>query len=105
MNKETKEWFDKLEPRISECGRFVRASPGMLMGMLNAVSTIVGLLSGNMNCDGSKMKAVCMRSSDDSTTKYLANNPEDNKRCVIMNKQNLSLAGINLSPDKTFFFP
>jgi hypothetical protein len=48
MNEETKEWFDKLSPRLSTCGRFVRASPGMLMGMLNAVSTIVGLLPGNM---------------------------------------------------------
>lgn len=105
MNTETKEWFTKLESRLSKCSRFVKASPGMLMGMLNAVSTIVGLLPGNMNSEGNRMRVICMRSSDDSTTKYLADNPEDNKRCVILNKQNLSLAGINLSPDKTFFFP
>ncbi|CAB3222418.1 unnamed protein product [Arctia plantaginis] len=30
---------------------------------------------------------------------------ENNIKCVIQNKQNLSLIGINLSPDKTFFLP
>lgn len=53
------------------------------------------------------MSVICMMfviSSDDSTTMYLAGNPEDNKRYVIMTRQNFSLAGINIRPDKTFFF-
>lgn len=37
-------------------------------------------------------------------TKYLASDTKHNVECIAKNKQNLSLAGINLSPDKTFFF-
>ncbi|CAF4890617.1 unnamed protein product [Pieris macdunnoughi] len=105
MNERTKEWYGRLKDYITDDRRYLRSSPGMLMGMLNAASTTIGLLPMNLNMPRNQMKVVCMRSSDDSTTKYLSDNAENNKRCVIRNKQNLSLIGINLSPDKTFFLP
>lgn len=103
MNEETKEWYLKLNSKITEDRRYVRSSPGMLMGMLNAASTTVGLLLSNYRMKKNECKVICMRSSDDSTTKYLSMSNETNKKCVVQNKQNLSLIGINLSPDKTFF--
>lgn len=105
LNVQTREWFLKAKDKLSPCGRYVLSSPGMLMGMLNAASTTVGLLPMNYKMPRNYMKMVCMRSSDDSTTKYLSNSSDTNKECVVKNKQNLSLIGINLSPDKTFFLP
>ncbi|CAH0397660.1 unnamed protein product [Chilo suppressalis] len=105
MNERTKSWYIKLKDKITEDRKYFMSSPGMLMGMLNAASTTIGLLPMNFLMQRNSMKVVCMRSSDDSTTKYLSNSAENNKLCVIRNKQNLSLIGINLSPDKTFFLP
>lgn len=106
MNERTKEWYLKLKHKISTDRRYLYSSPGILVALLNAASTTVGLLSSNFNMNN-EMKALCMSalSSDDSTTKYLSNSSENNVKCVLRNKQNLSLIGINLRPDKTFFLP
>lgn len=105
FNAKTKEWYDALRLKITDDRKYFMSSPGMLMGMLNAASTTVGILPMNFSMKRNVMKVVCMRSSDDSITKYLSNSADNNKLCVIKNKQNLSLIGINLSPDKTFFLP
>lgn len=104
-NSQTLEWYLKLKDQITDDRRFLRSSPGMLMGMLNAASPTVGIIPMNHNMVRNEMKVVCTRSSDDSTTKYLSNNSENNQKCGIRKIQNLSIAGINLSPDKTFFLP
>lgn len=113
MNNETKALFCylvfqlkiplylKLKDKITEDRKYFRSS----LGMLNAASTTIGLLPTNFNMMRNQMKVVCMRSSDHSTIKYLSDSAENNMRCVIKNKQNLSLIDINLSPEKTFFLP
>lgn len=104
MNSTTREWYGKVKHLISEDRKFIRCSPGMLMGMLNAASTTLGMIPANYRMDNTVMKVICMRSSDDSMTKYMSKDGPSNIQCISQNKQNLSLAGINLSPDKTFFF-
>ncbi|CAF4944184.1 unnamed protein product [Pieris macdunnoughi] len=49
MNERTKEWYEKLKDYITDDRRYLRSSPGMLMGMLNAASTTIGLLPMNLN--------------------------------------------------------
>lgn len=72
--------------------------------MLNAASTTPGMIPSNYKMNNDKVKDICMRSSDDSMTKYLACDKKSNIECIANNKQNLSLASINLSLDKTFLF-
>lgn len=104
MNSVTKEWYLKVKHLITENRKFIRCSPGILMGIVNAASTTLGIIPSNYRMNNDKIKVICMRSSDDSMTKYLASDKKNNIECISRNKQNLSLAGINLSPDKTFFF-
>nr|AVR52572.1 PB1 [Photinus pyralis orthomyxo-like virus 2] len=101
MNDQTKEWYQKVSPLMTPDRQYVRASPGMLMGMLNAGSTTLGLLAANHRMNGDTMKVVTLRSSDDSMSLYLASSPHLNRRCIEMNRQNLSLIAINLSTSKT----
>lgn len=68
MNTRTRAWYDKLCDKISDDGLFVQSSPGMLMGMLNAGSTTLGMLPANYRMNKMHMKVVYMRSSDDSMT-------------------------------------
>lgn len=70
MNTITKEWYLKIRHLITEDRKFIRCSPGMLMGMLNAASTTLGIIPSNYKMINNKMKVICMRSSDDSMTKY-----------------------------------
>nr|QMP82206.1 polymerase PB1 [Coleopteran orthomyxo-related virus OKIAV185] len=104
MNNSTLAWFEKAEDKVTEDGEYLKASPGMLMGMLNAGSTTLGLMAPNHNMDRNNMKILTLRSSDDSMSLYMGNSAEDNKRCIEINRKNLGMWGINLSPCKTFFF-
>lgn len=85
-------------------GYIFRASPGMLMGMLNAGSTTLGLITQNYPMDPLLMKVMTLRSSDDSMSTYLAETSQGLRECVNKTIKNMGLAGINLSPDKSFFF-
>lgn len=98
------EWLEQLSDKINDDKLFVKTRPEMLMGMLNAGSTTLGMLPANYKMDKMHMKVVGMRSSDVSMTKYRSDTTENNIKCISKNKHNLSLIGINLSPDKTFFF-
>lgn len=93
LNESTKEWFMKIRDKIY--GQYLRCSPGMLMGMLNAASTTLGLIPSNHNMNRETMRVITLRSSDDSMTTYLSNNGIDNKICIEMNRKNLSIIGIN----------
>lgn len=104
MGERTKEWYLQARHLISEDRLFLNASPGMLMGMLNAASTTVGLLPENHRMEASNMRVITLRSSDDFMTTYLAGDEKKLNHCLLQNRINLGLVGINLSPDKTFFF-
>lgn len=47
MNQATKDWYLKIKHLITEDRKFIRCSPGMLMGMLNAASTTLGVIPSN----------------------------------------------------------
>lgn len=103
FNTKTREWLQELRPKLSEDG-YVLASPSMLMGMLNAGSTTLGLIPANYMMDTFKMKVVVFRSSDDSTTIYIVCEKGQLKFCIELNRKSLALASINMSKEKTFFF-
>nr|QMP82338.1 polymerase PB1 [Coleopteran orthomyxo-related virus OKIAV179] len=103
MNDATAEWYKKIRDRLDPCGFYAQASPGMLMGMLNAASTTLGLLAVNYRTNESKFRTVTMRSSDDSMSLYMANSTKRVKQCIETNRTNLSFIGINLSKEKTIF--
>lgn len=44
MNDITKDWYLKTRHLITSDRKFMKCSPGMLMGMLNAASTILGVI-------------------------------------------------------------
>jgi hypothetical protein len=73
------------------------------MGMLNAGSKTLGLLSVNHRMDIMIMGAITLRSSDDSMSKYLASNSHNARNCVERNRRNLGMIAINYSKKKTFF--
>lgn len=54
--------------------------------------------------DPLNMKVMTLRSSDDSMSTYLAETSQGLRECVNRTIKNMGLAGINLSPDKSFFF-
>nr|APG77880.1 polymerase PB1 [Hubei earwig virus 1] len=89
--------YDKLE------GDFIFSSPGMLMGMLNAASTTVGLLAQGYALNPNQ-EVITLRSSDDSTTVYAGDSPQTLENCIEKTRRSLSLLGINMSKEKTFFF-
>lgn len=104
MSEETKEWYLDIKDKITEDRRYFKASPGMLMGMLNAGSTTLGLITQNYKMDPLHMKVMTLRSSDDSMSTYLAETSQGLRECVNRTIKNMGLAGINISPDKSFFF-
>lgn len=61
MSKETKEWYEEIKDKITEDRKYFRASPGMLMGMLNAGSTTLGLITQNYRMDPLYMKVMTLR--------------------------------------------
>lgn len=76
----------------------------MLMGMLNAGSKTLGLITQNYKINLMNMKVMTLRSSDNSMSTYLADTSHGLRDCVDKTIENMSLTGINLSPDKSFFF-
>lgn len=104
MSAHTLKWYTSIKERIDPDREFLNASPGMLMGMLNAGSTTLGLLPQNHRMRAENMRVMTLRSSDDSMTTYLADSPNNLAVCMARNIENLSLIGINMSPDKSFFF-
>lgn len=97
------EWFSKCEGKL--IGNFLRASPGMLMGLLNAGLTTVGLLASNFQMETSQQKVVTLRSSDDSMPVYVGDGWGNVEDCVSKHRTNLEMISINLSTKKTLFFP
>lgn len=47
MSEETSKWYNEIKDKITEDRKYFKASPGMLMGMLNAGSTTLGLITQN----------------------------------------------------------
>nr|QPL15340.1 polymerase PB1 [Raphidiopteran orthomyxo-related virus OKIAV180] len=104
FNENSKDWLREILRRGIDEDNFISASPGMLMGMLNAGSTTLGLLPVNHNFDQEEMSVVTLRSSDDSMSVYMGKSSVLLKKCIAMNKRNLEMVGINLSDKKTHFF-
>lgn len=103
LNENTRRWMEEIEKRGGVVKGMIRDSPGMNMGMLKAGSTTFGLLCGQYRLHPTKEKTVTIRSSDDSMTFYVAAGVSNLRRVVCVNRRNLALIGINLSPSKTFF--
>nr|QPL15381.1 polymerase PB1 [Hymenopteran orthomyxo-related virus OKIAV174] len=102
FNKETQNWLGDIREHIKD--GYLTASPGMLMGMLNAGSTTYGLMASGYGLNRKYQQTKTLRSSDDSTTLYIADNPENLLKCVEINRRSLAALGINLSLEKTFFY-
>ena len=73
MNSETREWYNVIKQYKDSANEFLNTTLGMLLGMLNAASILLGLLPSNYRMDQNSMKVNTLRSSDDSMTIYLAN--------------------------------
>lgn len=104
MNEKTRTWYNKLKNNNRRPQVFHVKSRNV-NGNVERSKHDSRTTTHELPDEEKQHEGGCMRSSDDSTTKYLSNSAENNKLCVIRNKQNLSLIGINLSPDKTFFLP
>uniref|UniRef100_A0AAT9JFP7 RNA-directed RNA polymerase catalytic subunit n=1 Tax=Cryptocercus meridianus orthomyxovirus 1 TaxID=3133492 RepID=A0AAT9JFP7_9ORTO len=102
FNTFNKQWISKLL-EYKEDGNYLRASSGMLMGMHNAASTTLGLLSVGYNLPPNS-GIYTLRSSDDSMTLYSA--PNNIIMANVIDNEDLCLqkCGINLSKKKTFIF-
>nr|AJG39084.1 PB1 [Jingshan Fly Virus 1]APG77897.1 polymerase PB1 [Jingshan Fly Virus 1] len=101
FNKNTQEWVKRALPLME--GNYLQASGGMLMGMHNALSTTMGLISvGFKKPAGTGI--YTLRSSDDSMTLY--SGPNKYWVAAVIDRENLNLkaCGINLSKKKTFIF-
>ncbi|KAL1516115.1 hypothetical protein ABEB36_000038 [Hypothenemus hampei] len=103
MNTATRIWMNYLSDKIDR-NKKLRSSGGMLMGMHNAASITIGLIATGFNMDKSTQKVVSLRSSDDSMSIYVGNTWEDVKMCIQKHLANLSMASINMSEKKTFFY-
>lgn len=97
LNDKTRTWLGKV--KISG-KNYIEASPGFLMGMLNAASTTIGLLPSNFYEDDFST-VTTLRSSDDSMSVYAANTNEMLVKVLLGNYQNCKLIGINMSEKKT----
>nr|AJG39088.1 PB1 [Shuangao Insect Virus 4] len=102
FNERTKGWLAEALPLIDDEG-YMFASGGMLMGMYNAASTTLGLISVGY-LKPANTNIYTLRSSDDSMTLYSA--PDLEHMALLIDRENLNLllCGINLSVKKTFIF-
>ncbi|UPT53756.1 MAG: polymerase PB1 [Bactrocera correcta orthomyxo-like virus isolate Bz] len=101
LNLQTRTWYSQV--KISG-KNYIEASPGFLMGMLNAASTTIGLLPSNfINIPSAKIQTL--RSSDDSMTVYVAKDSKTLLNLLVQNYICCKLVGINMSTKKTIFFP
>lgn len=102
FNTNTREWFNQLitKEMLYSNLPYVQSSAGMLMGMHNACSTTLGLLSVGHNVSAGEGSYQTLRSSDDSLTCFLSQN-RTTASMIAQEITNLKLSGINLSPEKT----
>nr|AJG39096.1 PB1 [Wuhan Mothfly Virus] len=103
FNSKTQEWLIKARPLLDDEG-YMRASPGMLMGMMNAGSTTLGLLSENYGMDKTNMAIATLRSSDDSTTLFHGVTKVELAKAISLTKAARALSSINDSEKKNFYF-
>lgn len=66
MSEITRERYLDTKDKLRSDTQYFRASPGMLMGMLNAGSTTLGLITQNCKINLMNMKVMTLRSSDNS---------------------------------------
>nr|AJG39094.1 PB1 [Wuhan Mosquito Virus 6] len=102
VNSKTRDWFSRILP-LREGNNYIRASPGMLMGMHNALSTVVGLVPVNALHSTSIMMKV-LRSSDDSMSVHVGNSLKDLLESADQQYMELKLSAIALSPKKTALY-
>lgn len=75
LNKHNREWFERETLKIDN-EDYVNASPGFLMGMLNAASTTMCLIAiSGVNLPNTIIRSL--RSSDDSMTVFVAETTKD----------------------------
>lgn len=103
LNLHNQEWFEKLNGKIDE-EDYVPASPGFLMGMLNAGSTTIGLVAIS-GIDVHNTVVRCLRSSDDSMTVFVADSIPSLSNIISLIYSVYRLFGINPSREKTILFP
>lgn len=103
MNENTKKWFEKIE-RYRYGENYVLSSSGMLMGMLNAASTTMGLIPVMFGIDPGKAKVTTLRSSDDSMSLFVAIDTQELLKAIEIDRRALKMVGINTSVEKTWFF-
>lgn len=104
FNTTTQTWFRRAIPLLVKGTNYINASPGMLMGMHNALSTTVGLATCMHRQDPQHDYVTTLRSSDDSMTLYLSDNPQRLGSILEIDRKSLKLLGINLSPSKSIVF-
>nr|AJG39089.1 PB1 [Wuhan Louse Fly Virus 3] len=102
FNTLTREWVSKSLPLLED-NCYLSASSGMLMGMHNAASTTLGLLSVGYRKE-EESNIYTLRSSDDSMTLYATSTLQKMNTLIDTEDLNLQLCGINLSKKKTFIF-
>lgn len=103
FNMSTRESHTALRDYVDGDG-YLLVNPGMLMGMHNALSSTIGAPASSYQQD-QMVQVATLRSSDDGTTGYIAPNCDMLAISVLMEIRALKLLGINLSQDKTFYFP
>lgn len=103
MNDKTKEWFRKIKSKRYG-NSYVLSSSGMLMGMLNAASTTLGLIPVMYGIDQGKAKVTTLRSSDDSMSLFVRMNTEELLKSIEMDRRSLKMIGVNTSIEKTWFY-
>nr|QMP82248.1 polymerase PB1 [Phasmatodean orthomyxo-related virus OKIAV172] len=103
FNDQTQEWLGPIRHLIDD-DNYLSASPGMLMGMLNAGSTTLGLLATGYGLDKLNQQVITLRSSDDSTSIYVGSDVNELIKAIETNRRALGAIGINLSLEKTFFY-
>nr|APG77890.1 polymerase PB1 [Hubei orthomyxo-like virus 2] len=105
FNKKNQELMEPVWHLIDKEG-YMEASPGFLMGMLNAASTIVGLLpTDNWDKLANFSRVTTLRSSDDSMSVFSAKTPTELLTIIEADRRSRKLHGINNSKEKTIYCP
>lgn len=103
MNVENREWYNEIKDKL-DSEDYVTASPGFLMGMLNACSTTMGLIAiGGVNVSNTIIRSL--RSSDDSMTVFVADSIQNLAGIISLSYSVYRLFGINPSKEKSILFP
>nr|BEJ26072.1 polymerase basic 1 [Aedes orthomyxo-like virus 2] len=102
FNEHTQGWLSRAV-HLRYGNNYIRAPGGMLMGMMNALSTTYGLV-----CVGWQKPMLgniyTLRSSDDSMTIYTGIDVDTVRVLMVRERINLKLTGINLSDKKTAYY-